>query len=102
MRGMSTSAQALQNASTTARFGVRIVDARQRFGVAREPLAGALEGAVDGGGREFERGAGLARRPAQPFAQGEHGALAGRQQLHRGDVGEAEAFAGERLLLGRR
>ena len=77
MRGMSTSAQALQNASTTAASALESWMRARASGVARESLAGALEGAVDGGGREFERGPRLARRPSEPIAEGEHGALAG-------------------------
>ena len=102
MRGMSTSAQALRKASTTAASALESWMRASASRLAREPLAGALERAVDGGRGELERVAGLARRPAEPFAQREHGALARGQQLHRGDVGEAEPLAGDRLFLGRR
>jgi hypothetical protein len=43
----------------------------------------------------------VARRPAEAVAQHEHGALLGWEQLHCGDVGEADPFARDRPRLRR-
>jgi hypothetical protein len=40
------------------------------------------------------------RWPAEPVAQHQHGALPGRQELHRRHVGEADALAQRGQLVG--
>ncbi len=55
----------------------------------------ALEGGVDGGSGGVERLGGLGGRPAQDVAQDQHGALARRQVLQRGDEREPDG-----VLLG--
>ena len=56
-------------------------------------LAGALQGAVDGGDRGLERLPHLLGGEAEHLAQDQDRALARRQLLHRGDEGELDRLA---------
>ena len=72
----------------------RRADGRRRASCARvERRASALERAVDRGDARVEELRDLGRLPAQHLAEDEHGALARRQMLERGDEGEPDRLA---------
>ena len=56
--------------------------------------SGPLERAVDRGDRGVQQFGDLDRLPTQHLPQDQHGALAGRQVLERGDEGQADRLAG--------